>query len=267
VYQAGTPIVLPFPPYFLPTPATASDTTACIPVSTFYYSSFNFGTTTISGDADTTAQDSTKSIVDKALEHIDCEINILTLDWGPNFSCIKDYIIAVFFPSKDTMVIEIQKTIDVIRFTPPIGYVSVLYNHLVQSSASTSIASISFTYPDTLTPGGEQTITLPLSDIALVYDEVMGQPSPTYDGTYQEQLMYWWNLLWGLIFAFWLMAEFWGIRYWAESETRREVGRVKGNQRNEQRKADADSRFHKRHEVSHTANGKTYYRSRKTYEK
>jgi len=173
-------------------------------ISKRYYTSFYSGTTTQFTDtAYGREQGSISQLIEASYGDIQCEWNILS----PDFDCLLMYLYRTFVPSSDAVASTTSETIRTLMATPPWGYVTwPLYILLHPTSTPTTTLQLTLTGLAN-TPLSEANLTLDVTEGIDKFNDTLSGQSTTYDGTYSEQLIFWWEMAWWLIFSFWVMGK------------------------------------------------------------
>jgi len=176
-------------------------------VSPFFATTFYVATRTVP-NLDNLDRD--KGIIESAYGSITCEIDFLSGIGLDDFTCMGEYLIATIIPNDLTVLTDkFKSTLNAFFLIPPWGYVSYLHISLLNPATTTpQMVEISFPVDS---PASGLTATLdPSLGITMVQERLSGA-SPSYDGTYYEQMMFYWGWFWRIVLAFWLLTNILGV--------------------------------------------------------
>jgi len=157
-------------------------------------------------------------IIDASIGQISCTFDFpFGLD---DMKCLGQYILAFFFPPYNTLSASINSLLDTFLFMSPWGYATQLYTSLQISDrtfATTTPPSISYTFPAALPASGLHIELRPLDGMDM-FNSFLASSSPSYAGTYGEQLLFYWNTMWSMVFFFWLLTNLLGVFNFTKTE-------------------------------------------------
>lgn len=174
-----------------------------------YSTNFIIATRTIPSAATLLAQKN-ENMLDQAFGSISCTFSFpfIGLD---DIKCLGQYLLAIFVPSSDVLTTEIKKSLSNLIYAPPWGYIMVLNDSLLNpATTATSSTQLSFT-PQAGMPGYGTSLTLDVADGVSLFESTLSGTSTSFVGSYFEQFSFYWELLWYLAFALWLLWNLLGL--------------------------------------------------------
>lgn len=145
-----------------------------------------------------------------------CQFDLSTiLDFSASdniFSCVTTMVSAMVIPNQQ----QAQQLIEGARSSflekAPWGYATRVYDIVSYSTATSTLPSIAFTLPDGL-PGAEREQVIdfsPWAPIESAVDRIDNTEVETIDGSPLEMFLFWWNTMWLIVFALWVIRELHG---------------------------------------------------------
>jgi len=182
-------------------------------IAPYYYTSFYVGERTVF--ASTSAGQEIQErlgIIESTYGQINCEIDFPVNQ--DDFLCIAQYILATFIPTSDIFASEIKSLLKTIIYLPPWGYGTMVYTTLL-NPATTTVPTLSLSFLEG-TPGENITMTLNVTEGITMFNNTLNASSTSYAGTYGEQLLYYWNWLWYILFGIWIIREVFKLPIYVE---------------------------------------------------
>jgi len=90
----------------------------------------------------------------------------------------------------------------------PWGYATRVYVILTSDTSTSTLPSIAVSVPSELPGGGEIIDFTPWAGIEAAVTKIDETEVETIDGSPLAMFEFYWNIMWSLVFAFWLMREF-----------------------------------------------------------
>jgi len=101
-------------------------------------------------------------------------------------------------------------------YLPPYGYVT-YFNSVLQNATSSELGDMSLTFQEG-TPGGGLTFTLPLNDVASSSIALLNANGGTGEhGNVYDTFIFYWESLWKIIFALWVIYQITGLMNFTSS--------------------------------------------------
>lgn len=128
------------------------------------------------------------------------------------FTCVLTMVSSMVIPNGQQAEILIQGARESFLEKAPWGYATRVYDILSYSTATSTLPSIAFTLPDGL-PNAEKEQVIdfsPWAPIESAVERIDTAEVETIDGSPLAQFLFWWNTMWLLMFALWLIRELHG---------------------------------------------------------
>lgn len=126
------------------------------------------------------------------------------------FSNIAECIQALSVVAADTVASSLQTYMGDLLSRAPWGYATRVFVILTNNTGTSTLPSIAVAVPDGLPMEGSTFDFSPWGPIESAVSLIDNTEVETIDGSPLVQFEFWWNVMWSLIFAFWLMRELYG---------------------------------------------------------
>lgn len=138
-----------------------------------------------------------------------CSFSTATLDWSIGSSllnCIGGLASALFVPDQQQVSLIVDKFRQDFLYKMPWGYAT-LVSDAFSATTTTALPDYALTVPSSLPMAGHTLDLTPWDAMDSALNRVDTATIETIDGSPLDQFLYWWNILWYLAFAFWLVRE------------------------------------------------------------
>lgn len=163
-----------------------------------------------------TQEDILQGIIDSATDPLsNCQFDFSSiLDFSATdniYTCVVTMVSSMIIPNSQQAQLLVQGAKDSFLDKAPWGYATRVYEILSTDTSTTTLPSIAFTVPDGL-PGDEHVAIdfSPWEPIAGAITRIDTTEVETIDGSPLDMFLHWWNILWLIMFALWLIRELHG---------------------------------------------------------
>lgn len=131
-------------------------------------------------------------------------------DWttpGEYITYIQKCALSLFSVAAENIAYTLQSAMGDLLSRAPWGYATRVFTIITDNTATTSLPSLAVAIPAGLPSAGTTFDFSPWEPTAAAVDKIDTTVVETIDGSPLDQFMFWWNLMWSLAFAFWLLRE------------------------------------------------------------
>lgn len=144
-----------------------------------------------------------------------CQFDITSvLDFSAEdniYTCIVTMVSSMIIPNGQQAQLLIEGAKESFLDKAPWGYATRVYEILSTDTSTTTLPSIAFTIPDGLPGDSHASIDFsPWAPIGSAIERIDTTEVETIDGSPLDMFLHWWNILWLIMFALWVIRELHG---------------------------------------------------------